>query len=193
MKKIILGLIILLIILCAVAVGLNFLKPNYKTFNDENIQVEIPNEIYFTVNSSVDDYGKILSYVYNKPVDESNLSIFEIIHRLIDSDYEKVEPFASINIVSIDSNTSNASESYNISKKSLENDFKNYTKINRSEYNYTGIIYDGTDYEPYNHQDFPSVYTIILFDDTKQTITILSSDNIDTVIKMAETFNLKIS
>jgi len=188
MNKKIIGLIVLIIIVCAVAVGAYLLMPNHKTFHDGKIQVEIPNDVNFTVNKSNEEYiENILYFTDHSDFDGKDLSIFDIISGIFNPKSEIILPFTGINIISINSNASYSEEIY----KTVKNDYikyelENSTKIDGSKYNHNGTIYNMTD-----QTGMHAGYGIILFDDSNMKIITLLSTDLDTVIHMAKTFKLK--
>lgn len=187
MNKKIIGLIIVLIILGVVAVGAYyFLTPQYKTFSNENIQVEIPSDVNFKLNDSSDSFGKMLIYYTNDSMEETSLSIIDIIHSMIDPNYMIIEPFTGITIISINPEATAAQESYRFTKNGIKETFNEYNIIDSSKHNYNGTIYDQN-----NQTGLPSVYAIVIFDDANMAIKILSSTDLDTVIHMAETLQIK--
>lgn len=187
MNKIIMGLIIVLIVLCTVTVGVYyFITPHYQVFEDENIHVEIPSDVSFKVNNNNEHNIKALSYYTNDSINETEISIFDTIQAILNPNYSIVEPFTGINIISVSPEADHAQDSYNFSKNQIKEDFNKYETIDSSKHNYDGIIYDQN-----NQTGFPSVYTILIFDDDNMTIKILSATDLSTVIHMAETLKVK--
>jgi len=190
MNKIIIGLIILLVILATLGVGVYYaMSPQYQIFEDENICVEIPSDLNFKLNDSSDSFGKMLSYDTNNFTNETEIeievSIFEFILEIFNPN-NRVEPFTGIEIISINPETDYAYDSYIASKNQLKEDFNKHEKIDSSKHNYEGIIFDQ------NYQaGLPPVYAILIFDDSNMTIKILSSTDLNTVIRMAETLKVK--
>lgn len=167
------------------AVGIYFSTPQYKTFSDENIQVEIPTDVNFVVNTANEELGKTLTYTTDY-ANETEVSIFDMIHAMFDPNYVLVEPFTGITILSIDPVGSYAQYSYDYSKKGTKESFSGYKTVDNSKHDYNGTIYDLN-----NQTGLPSVYAIVIFNDHEMTIKILSSTDLDTVIRMAETLKIK--
>lgn len=185
MNKKIIGLIIILIIVCAVAVGVYFLTPHYKTFSDENIQVEIPSDVNFVVNETTSEGVKTLAYIPNL-ANETEISIFDMIPTLINPSGTLKSDSTSINLISVDSSVSYAQEIYSYSKSGIKESFSGFETVDGSQYNYNGTIYNTT-----NQTATIPVYIIPIFDDDTKTIALLLSTDLGTVVHMAETFKIK--
>jgi hypothetical protein len=186
MNKKTMGLIITIFIIGSVVPGAYyFLTPQYKVFNDNNIQVEIPVDAYFKVIENNSGNLKTLTYKEFFPDENRNeIPISEILFNRISPNTYIVEPLKSIKIKSIN-NGSNAFDLYNFTKNNTKEILKNYTIIDKSEHNYKSNVYDA------NKRGDISIYTIVLFDDTNMTIIRFSSSDLDTVVHMAETFKFK--
>jgi hypothetical protein len=186
MNKKIVGLVLILIILCAVGVGVYYLlAPSYKEFSDEKIQVEIPNDINFTVNNTQDGVGNISWYYDVSEFNVTDISIFDIINSMINPSEIIMKPVTSIQLISINFNLDYSKDMYGFLKENyFENFPQSYTILNESEHNYNGTIYNVTDLGP-------STYYIFINNDESRTIAMLISTDLDTVIHMAETFKFK--
>jgi len=188
MNKKVIGLIIVIIILlCTVAVGTYLLTPKYKTFSDENIQVEIPNDVNFVVNRyPSDEYTLNTVTTYFTNSSEKNLSIFDIIYMIFNPKHEFVVSFTEIDIDSVNPTYVFPEDAYNSLKKDYTDNKFGYTIVDSSKHNYNGTIYNMT-----NQTGAPTMYGIMIFDATNKAIITLQSNDLDTVIHMAETFKLK--
>jgi hypothetical protein len=109
---------------------------------------------------------------------------FQIVASNASLDYISTNPKVSISIASIDTNSSSANESYYQAKNNTLNKLKS-KRMNNSEHNYNGAIY-----KLENSTTNKTSYSIVLFNDSSYSIIILVSDDINNVIRMADTFQL---
>lgn len=98
--------------------------------------------------------------------------------------YNSSKENTTIWIYSLDPNNFLANDSYKIAKDEILNQMKQY-EFNPSKHNYDGVVY-----KIKNTTTGNSTYAITLFYDDKNSIILLTSDNLDTLIHMANTFKL---
>lgn len=98
--------------------------------------------------------------------------------------YNSSKENTTIWIYSLEPNNFLANDSYKIAKDEILNQMKQY-EFNPSKHNYDGVVY-----KIKNTTTGNSTYAITLFYDDKNSIILLTSDNLDTLIHMANTFKL---
>jgi hypothetical protein len=186
MNKKIIGLILTVIVIAAIAVGAYiFLMPQYKEFNEQGIQLEIPSDADLKVQNLNDEFSETTVYYTDYSNLTESISFFDIIRGIFSPNNEVVMPFTGISIITINPNSSYNEEIYNTIKDQYVDNL-NYTIIDSSKHDYNGTIYNVTE-----QANMPSSYAIISFDDTNMRIITLFSTDLKDLVHMAQTFKTK--
>lgn len=164
MNKRVLVIVVILLVAIVGVLGLGafeLLSPEYKEYSDDKIQVEIP--AAFEWNVKENNTEEFNTTVYNTSDDQNGIIL-----------------------ISIDPNSSYASEYYNISLSAMKNALLN-TEIDSSEYDYNGTIYKVSEKQGLS---IPG-YIILLEYPDKMTYVMIVSNEVENVVHMGETFKLK--
>lgn len=149
-------IVAIIIAVIAVAIGATLVVLTaYTPYEDTNIKLEVPQGTEFQIM-------------------QSNTSL----------EYISTNPKLHISIVSLDPNDTSVNKTYSQGKSNILKKLKN-KKINESENDYNGIIYNTT-----NKTSNETQYSIVLFNDSTYSTILIESDDLNTVIKAAKSFNL---
>lgn len=154
-RNIVIITILIAVVAIAIAGATLTVLTAHTPYNDTNIKLEVPQGT---------EFQQI----------QSNTSL----------EYISTNPNLHISIVSLDPNYTSLNETYSQGKSNLLKKLKN-KKINESEHDYKGMIYNTT-----NKTNNEAQYSIVLFNDSTYSTVVIASDDLNTVIKAAETFKL---
>lgn len=186
MNKKIIGIILTLIVIASIAVGAYIvLMPQYKEFNEQGIQLEIPSNADLKVQNLNDEFSETTVYYTDYSNLTESISFTDIIKGIFNSNNETILPFTGISIVTINPNISYSEEAYKAMKEQYV-DGLNYTVIDNSKHSYNGTIYNTTE-----QANMPSSYSIIIFDDANLRVITLLSTDLKNIVHMAETLQIK--